>query len=377
MSPSQFSAKEQKWCQQSTIYKRSKSLYRLQTQIGHGSYSIVHVGFHELTKEKVAIKTCNKQTLTPRAKKMLLREIAIMETVFHPNIVRLYEVLETPTKLHLVMEYMSGGGLHTRLLSEGKMKESDAKIIFAQLLSAVKHLHERNIIHRDIKAENVFCGEKNHVKLGDFGFSTVLVKGSNEELFTLCGSLPYAAPELLQERRYQGQPVDIWALGVLLYFITTGQMPFSAISVAHLKRSILLGVIPMPAHLSHSCITLIRGMLRSTPSKRFTLPEVRNSLWMSDIMISENTYDRWCIIPTLDRDEKLAEIEIKARKQLLAYGIDDKMLEEHALKGIKSDVIATYRIIIHKLLTSNHIPAVTRITAKKLNHARSHLCVIT
>lgn len=218
MSPGQFSTKDQKWCQQSTIYKKNKSLYRLQTQIGHGSYSIVHVGFHELTKgeyfltpvectrfpgcketndyfffytEKVAIKTCNKQTLTPRAKKMLLREIAIMETVYHPNIVRyvviciclpvsryfvhfnninsnhtlaccsiriknsrhtlineltqwyfwrLYEVLETPTKLHLVMEYMSGGGLHSRLLSEGKMKESDAKVVFAQLLSAVKHL---------------------------------------------------------------------------------------------------------------------------------------------------------------------------------------------------------------------------------------------
>lgn len=93
-------------------------------------------------------------------------------------------------------------------------------------------------------------------------------------------------------------------------------------------------------------------------------------------MITENTYGKWCIVPTLDSDEKLTEIEIKARKQLLAYGIDDRMLEEHAQKGIKSDIIATYRIIIHKLLTSNYIPAVTRVTGKKHNHARSHLCVI-
>lgn len=119
------------------------------------------------------------------------------------------------------------------------------------------------------------------------------------------------------------------------------------------------------------------GILRNTPCKRFTLPEIRNSVWLSDIMITENTYDKWCIIPTLNHEEQLNEIEIEARKELLNYGIDDKMLEEHAMKGIKSDIIATYRIIIHKILTSNHIPAVTRMGAgKKLNHPRSHLCLI-
>lgn len=93
-------------------------------------------------------------------------------------------------------------------------------------------------------------------------------------------------------------------------------------------------------------------------------------------MITENTYDKWCLVPTIDQREKINEIEEKARKELLAYGIDSCMLEEHALKGIQSEIIATYRIIVHKLLISIHLPVVTRITGKKLDHASSNLCNI-
>lgn len=121
---------------------------------------------------------------------------------------------------------------------------------------------------------------------------------------------------------------------------------------------------------------LTGGILKSSPDKRLNLLEIRNSIWLSDIMITENTYDKWCLVPTIDQSENLSEIEQKARKELLAYGIDSCMLKEHALKGIQSEIIATYRIIVHRLLISIHLPVVTRITNKKLNHASSHLCII-
>lgn len=112
------------------------------------------------------------------------------------------------------------------------------------------------------------------------------------------------------------------------------------------------------------------------PGKRFSLTEIRNSLWLSDVMITENIYDKWCIVPTVGSPNNINEIELRARKQLLSYGIDSKMLEEHAAQGIQSDIIATYRIIIHKILSSIGLPAVTKITGKKLDHARSHVCKI-
>ena len=121
---------------------------------------------------------------------------------------------------------------------------------------------------------------------------------------------------------------------------------------------------------------VIGSILKSSPAKRLSLQEIRNSAWLSDIIITENYFDKWCLLPTIDQRVNLSEIEQKAREELKAYGIDSSALEEHALKGIQSEIIATYRIIVHRLLISIHLPAVTRITGKKLNHASSNLCII-
>jgi len=349
---------DHKW-QQDTSLGRRVGLYRLQTEIGRGNFSYVKMAIHELTKERVAIKVLDKAKLTAKARKMLSREIASMESVHHPNIIRLYEVVETYSKLHLVMEFANGGELFNKLTTEGKMEEAEAKAIFIQLLSAVKHLHERNIIHRDIKAENVFLGPRGIVKLGDFGFSTQLTSGTHELLHTFCGSPPYAAPELFRDASYIGGPVDVWALGVLMFFMTTGHMPFPADSIAGLKRSILLGVITVPPHLSLPCRTLVRAILRQTPKDRLTVDQILESEWMKDVAVKHPPCEPWSMLPSVSDEPPLSDIERTARERLAAMGITTKMLTEERHQGGRSPVIATYRIVIHRLQNNAQLPPIT------------------
>uniref|UniRef100_A0A1B6D2N7 non-specific serine/threonine protein kinase n=1 Tax=Clastoptera arizonana TaxID=38151 RepID=A0A1B6D2N7_9HEMI len=361
---------DHKWQQETSLGKRV-GMYRLQGEIGRGNFSYVKMAIHELTKERVAIKVLDKAKLTAKARRMLVREIASMESVHHPNLIRLYEVVETYSKLHLVVEYASGGELFNKLTTEGKMPEPEAKAVFVQILSAVKHLHERNIIHRDIKAENVFCGPRGIVKLGDFGFSTQLASGHDELLRTFCGSPPYAAPELFCDASYIGAPVDIWALGVLVFFMTTGHMPFPADSISGLKRSILLGVITSPAHLSLPCRTLIRAILRQTPSDRLKIDQILTSEWLKGVTIPGGICEAWSMLPTFGPEDKLNPIEKQARERLNHLGISPSMLEEHVTQSARSPVIATYRIVIHRLQNNSQLPPIMPVKT-----TRSRTCTI-
>jgi serine/threonine-protein kinase NIM1 len=200
-----------------------------------------------------------------------------MEKLHHPNIIRLYEVINTPTRLHIIMEYAAEGELYTKINRDGKLNEKYCKYLFSQIIAAVHHMHTHDIVHRDIKAENVFFASSRTIKVGDFGFSTHAKK--DQQLTTFCGSPPYAAPELFRDDSYIGIYVDVWALGVLLYFMLTSLMPFKADTVGRLKRSILNGEYFIPSYVSDSCQLLIRGILKSTPADRFTIKEIMESAW--------------------------------------------------------------------------------------------------
>lgn len=169
--------------------------YKIGSEIGTGNFSQVRLGLHLLTRDKIAIKILNKTKLDEKTQRLLLREITSMQMLHHPNIIRLYEVIHTPTRLYICMEYAPDGELYTRINDHGKIKEPESKHIFSQIISAVNHMHSINIIHRDIKAENIFFSNTNPllVKIGDFGFSTEAT--IDKMLNTYCGSPPYAAPE--------------------------------------------------------------------------------------------------------------------------------------------------------------------------------------
>ncbi|KAK3091542.1 hypothetical protein FSP39_020629 [Pinctada imbricata] len=366
---------DQKCLKELTLGKRI-GFYRIRGELGSGNFSQVKMGIHALTKEKVAIKILDKTKLDQKTQRLLSREISSMERLHHPNIIRLYEVVETLAKLHIVMEYAGGGELFTKISNEGKFPEQEARHIFAQVIAGVQHMHKHFIIHRDLKAENVFYAGSRLVKIGDFGFSTL--SRPDQTLNTFCGSPPYAAPELFKDESYFGTYVDIWALGIMLYFMVTGVMPFRADTVARLKKCILEGTYTIPSYVSDSCQFLIRSILKPVPQDRFTLTEIRNCEWLEGQEFPHEL-EPYNLHPGNEK-ENLSEEEHDARKILSDLGITDEHFRSGS-RDSRSSITGTYRIVLHKVQKkkSGLGDSETDITVRPENNAepRSRHSVMT
>ena len=199
------------------------------------------------------------------------------------------------------------------------------------------------MVHRDLKAENIYFTRGQQVKLGDFGFSTSCVEG--QTLTTFCGSPPYAAPELFCDDSYYGPNVDIWALGILLYFMVVGVLPFRADTIGKLKRCILEGVYTTPEHVSDECRLLIRGILRPAPSDRYSIREIRDSDWLSGV-----EFPRPLEPYTLgvgDDGRTLTEAEVETRRQLEELGMSEEHIQAARTQQSRSSVAGTYHILLH------------------------------
>ncbi|OCT81710.1 hypothetical protein XELAEV_18024218mg [Xenopus laevis] len=208
--------------------------YRLLKTIGKGNFAKVKLARHVLTGKEVAVKIIDKTQLNSSSLQKLFREVRIMKVLNHPNIVNLFEVIETEKTLYLVMEYASGGEVFDYLVAHGRMKEKEARAKFRQIVSAVQYCHQKLIVHRDLKAENLLLDSDMNIKIADFGFSNEFTFGN--KLDTFCGSPPYAAPELFQGKKYDGPEVDVWSLGVILYTLVSGSLPFDGQNLKQIMR---------------------------------------------------------------------------------------------------------------------------------------------
>ncbi|XP_049322825.1 serine/threonine-protein kinase SIK3 homolog isoform X2 [Astyanax mexicanus] len=252
--------------------------YEIERTIGKGNFAVVKLATHVITKAKVAIKIVDKTQLDDENLKKIFREVQIMKMLRHPHIIRLYQVMETERMIYLVTEYASGGEIFDHLVAHGRMAEKDARRKFKQIVAAVHFCHCRNIVHRDLKAENLLLDHNLNIKIADFGFSNMFSRG--QLLKTWCGSPPYAAPELFEGKEYDGPKVDIWSLGVVLYVLVCGALPFDGSTLQNLRARVLSGKFRIPFFMSTDCEYLIRHMLVLEPSRRLTMEQICKNKWM-------------------------------------------------------------------------------------------------
>ncbi|XP_069964879.1 uncharacterized protein Sik3 isoform X3 [Bactrocera oleae] len=254
--------------------------YELEKTIGKGNFAVVKLASNIVTKSKVAIKIIDKTCLNREYLTKTFREISILKSLRHPHITRLYEVMQSETMIYLVTEYASNGEIFDHLAENGPMKELEAARVFTQLVSAVQYCHSMGVVHRDLKAENVLLDNDMNIKLADFGFSNRYEEGS--PLTTWCGSPPYAAPEVFQGLEYDGPKADIWSLGVVLYALVCGALPFNGDTLLELKGRVVTGKFRIPYFMSRDCEHLLRNMLVVEPDRRYTLKQIIKHRWLSD-----------------------------------------------------------------------------------------------
>ncbi|ROT64828.1 putative serine/threonine-protein kinase MARK2 [Penaeus vannamei] len=284
---------------------------------------------------RVAIKIIDKTQLNPGSLQKLFREVRIMKILDHPNIVKLFQVIETERTLYLVMEYASGGEVFDYLVFHGRMKEKEARAKFRQIVSAVQYCHQKKIIHRDLKAENLLLDSEMVIKIADFGFSNEFTPGN--KLDTFCGSPPYAAPELFQGKKYDGPEVDVWSLGVILYTLVSGSLPFDGSNLKELRERVLRGKYRIPFYMSTDCENLLKKFLVLNPARRASLETIMKDRWMN--IGYEDDELKPYVEPTIDLDD-IKRIEILSEMGYSRAEIED------SLKSQKyDDVYATYLLL--------------------------------
>ncbi|XP_051128730.1 CBL-interacting serine/threonine-protein kinase 12-like [Andrographis paniculata] len=254
--------------------------YEIGKLLGHGTFAKVYHARNVKTGDSVAIKVIDKEKILKVGLiAHIKREIAILRRVRHPNIVQLFEVMATKSKIFFVMEFVKGGELFNKV-AKGRLKEEVARRYFQQLISAVAFCHERGVYHRDLKPENILLDEDGNLKVSDFGLSAISEQIRQDGLFhTFCGTPAYVAPEVLARKGYDGAKFDIWSCGIILFVLMAGYLPFHDKNVMAMYKKIYKGEFRCPRWFSPELTRLLTRMLDTNPQTRITIPEIMSNKW--------------------------------------------------------------------------------------------------
>jgi len=315
--------------------------YILMKTIGEGTFGKVKLGYHILTGERVAVKVLEKDRIVNVDDvERVAREIHILKLIrASRHIIQLYEIIETPHQLYLIMEYACGGELFDYIVQHGRAEEGEACRFLHQILAGVEQVHEMRVCHRDLKPENLLLDDRKDIKIVDFGLSNTYQEG--QLLHTACGSPCYAAPEMIAGQMYAPPGVDIWSCGVILFALVCGYLPFEDQNHTDLYKKILAAEYEMPNFVSAEVADLIRCMLTTDPEKRLTLDGIRQHAWYRQIP-EASLRDR----------EDTGSLDEDILEQLDSYGFP----REYAVKCLKTNkhnhVTTTYHLIKEKRLRS-------------------------
>ncbi|XP_061449405.1 serine/threonine-protein kinase SIK2 isoform X2 [Rhineura floridana] len=318
--------------------------YEIEGTLGKGNFAVVKLGRHRITRSEVAIKIIDKSQLDSVNLEKIYREVQIMKMLNHPHIIKLYQVMETKSMLYLVTEYAKNGEIFDYLANHGHLSESEARRKFWQILSAVEYCHSRKIVHRDLKAENLLLDNNMNIKIADFGFGNFYKSG--EPLTTWCGSPPYAAPEVFEGQQYEGPQLDIWSMGVVLYVLVCGALPFDGPTLPILRQRVLEGRFRIPYFMSEECEHLIRRMLVLDPSKRLTIAQIKEHKWM----LVEVPVQRPILYPQGQENEpSIGEYNEQVLRLMHSLGIDQQKTIESLQDKSYNHFAAIYYLLIERL----------------------------
>ena len=273
--------------------------YLIKKTIGKGTFSTVKLGEHIKTKQKVAIKILDKEKIkTKEDLTRIQREIKILSIMDHPNIIKTYQISETPKNYFIIMEYCEGGELFDYIVEKERLDESESSIFFYQLINSLDYIHSKGVAHRDLKPENLLLTNNKKIKIIDFGLSNYF-EGGTSPLQTPCGSPSYASPEIIKGELYDGFKIDIWASGIILFAMLCGYLPFDDENEEEeenedikcfsqdgkkedksedneiLFQKILEGKVDYPDYLSETSIDLIKKMLVVEPENRIEIKDIK------------------------------------------------------------------------------------------------------
>jgi len=249
--------------------------------LGKGTFSKVCLAEHRVTKQKFALKFMKSNTAAKSVKHAIRveREIKLLSLLYHPHIVRLYDVSQHPKYTMIVMEHVAGGELLNYIKKKGRLGDTEARKFFRQIISAVDYCHKNCIIHRDLKLENVMIDSDERLRIIDFGFANTF--NPDKHLETFCGSPFYAAPEMVNGIRYVGPEVDIWSMGVILFFMLCGRTPFEGENLREIYEKISKGHFTLAPYLSRDAADILKKMLTVDPKHRATMEEIRSHPWVN------------------------------------------------------------------------------------------------
>ncbi|XP_067841042.1 hormonally up-regulated neu tumor-associated kinase homolog A [Heptranchias perlo] len=323
--------------------------YLVGKMINKGSFAKVMEGLHVPTGEKVAIKVIDKKKAKQDTyvQKNMKREPRIHQMIKHPNIVQLFETLETENSYYMVMELCQGGDLMDRICEKKKLEEREVRKYSRQILSAVEHLHRHAIVHRDLKIENFLLDENNNIKIVDFGLSNTLKNDSQELLNTQCGSPAYAAPELLAHKKY-GPKVDVWSIGVSMFAMLTGTLPFTVepFNIKQLHQKMVNGDISsIPSEISSGAVHFMLSLLEPDPSKRPTVREAMEEKWLNEGFVRRPLHS--VVYKNRLRPDELNSVVLNFMTEKTGFGLTE--IINTLINNKPSSSMATYYLLLKKL----------------------------